>query len=160
MKPISTFFLKVVIILITLAAIAGLIMFPLNEGRAQNLDLINIYTDPFIIYGYIASIPFFIGLYQSFKLLEYVDDNNVFSEAAIKAVKKIKYCAIALPVFIFFGEGYIILNAKANGEDAAGVAALGIYTTFIFVVIATFATVVQRILQNGIDLKSENDLTV
>ena len=77
MKKGSTLFLKVVILLIAISVLAGLIWFPQTEGRATNLDLISIYTDPFIIYGFIASIPFFVALYQAIKLLGYVDKNKV-----------------------------------------------------------------------------------
>src|SRR3712207_4328936 len=91
MKPKSgsTLFLKLVILLIAIGVLAGMIRFPQTEGRATNLDLISIYTDPLIIYGYIASIPFFVALYQAFKLLGYVDNNSVFSQLAVKAVRKI-----------------------------------------------------------------------
>jgi hypothetical protein len=75
----SILFLKVVILLIAIGVLAGMIRFPQTEGRATHLDLISIYTDPFIIYGYIASIPFFVGLYQAFKLL-----NLCFSKASTK----------------------------------------------------------------------------
>src|SRR5215216_4935689 len=111
----STVFLKVVILLIAIGVLAAMIRFPQTEGRATNLDLISIYTDPFIIYGYIASIPFFTALYQGFKLLGYVDKNEVFSQLAVNAVRNIKYCALAIPVFIIVGEAFIILSA--NGDD-------------------------------------------
>ena len=51
------------------------------EGRAANLDLISIYMDPLIIYTYIGTIPFFFSLYQVFKLLGYVEGNEVFSQS-------------------------------------------------------------------------------
>src|SRR3954447_26691974 len=96
LKRGSTLFLKLVILLIAIVALAAMIRFPQTEGRAANLDLISIYADPFIIYGYIASIPFFVALYQAFKLLGYVDNNQVFSQSAVKAVRNIKYCAITI----------------------------------------------------------------
>ncbi len=80
MKKGSTLFLKFVICLIAIGALAWLIWFPQLEGRAANLDLISIYKDPLIIYVYIASIPFFVALYQAFKLLGYIDGNKVFSQ--------------------------------------------------------------------------------
>lgn len=52
MKKGSTLFLKIVICLIAIGALAGMLWFPQTEGRAANLDLISIYTDPFIIYIY------------------------------------------------------------------------------------------------------------
>lgn len=158
-KSGSTLFLKFAIILLAVIALVALLHFPTTEGRAKDLDLISIYMDPLIIYGYIATIPFFIALYQLFKLLGLVDKNKVFSEAAVKAVKIFKYCALSVPVFIFFALVFIRLNV-APGDDPAGPTGLGIIVSFIFIVIATGAGVFQRILQNAVDLKSENDLTV
>ncbi len=158
MKRSSTLFLKVVILLIAIVVLAWMLIFPQTEGRATNLDLISIYKDPLIIYGYIASIPFFVALYQAFKLLGYVDNNKVFSQLSVKAVRNIKYCALVIPVLIIIGEAYIIKNA--NGDDFAGPVALGIYSTFVSMVIATAAAIFERLLQNAVNIKSENDLTV
>jgi hypothetical protein len=158
LKQSSTLFLKIVISLIGLVTFAGLIWFPQTEGRAANLDLVSIYADPLIIYGFLASIPFFVALYHGIKLLSYVDQNKVFSETAVKAVRNIKYCAITLSGFIVVGLLYIRLFA--HGEDAAGPTALGMFTTFACIVIATAAAVFERLLQNAVNIKSENDLTV
>jgi len=158
LKRGSTVFLKVVILLIAIGVLASMIRFPQTEGRATNLDLISIYTDPLIIYAYIASIPFFVALYQAFKLLGYIDGNKVFSQSSVNAMKNIKYCAITFSGFIVLGILYIRLFVR--GDDPAGVTALGIFTTFASIVIATAAAVFQRLLQNAVDIKSENDLTV
>src|SRR6478672_12011408 len=158
LKQGSTVFLKVVIVLIAIGLLAAMIRFPQTEGRAANLDLISIYADPLIIYGYIASVPFFVALYQAFKLLGYVDNNKVFSQLAVKAVKNIKYCAITISGLIILGVLYIRLFV--NGDDPAGSTALGMFTTFASIVIATAAAIFERLLQNAVDIKSENDLTV
>lgn len=158
MKKGSTLFLKFVICLIAIGALVWLIWFPQLEGRATNLDLIRIYLDPLIIYTYIGSIPFFVALYQVFNLLGYVDKNQVFSQLAVKAVNIIKYCAITFGGFIVLGILYIRLSVV--DDDPAGVTALGILTIFASVIIATAAAVFQRLLQNALDIKSENDLTV
>src|SRR6185369_2649468 len=100
MKKSSTRFLQGVIGLIGLVALVILIRFPLTEGRAANLDLISIYADPFIIYGYLASIAFFGALYQAFKLLGHIGQNQVFSLSSVKALRNIKYCAIVLSAAI------------------------------------------------------------
>jgi len=158
MKKGSTLFLKFVICLIAIVALLWLIWFPQTEGRAANLDLVSIYKDPLIIYGFIASIPFFVALYHGFKLLGYVDQNKVFSQSAVKAVRNIKYCALTLGGFIILGILYIRLFA--HGDDPAGPTAVGIFTTFAAIVIATAAAIFERLLQNAVDIKSENDLTV
>jgi hypothetical protein len=86
MKRGSTLFLRLIIVLIAIVVLAWMIVFPQLERRATNLDLISIYRDPLIIYGYIASIPFFVALFQAFKLLGYVEKNRVFSQTAVRAV--------------------------------------------------------------------------
>ncbi len=158
MKKGSTLFLRFVICLIAIGALAGLIWFPQTEGRAANLDLISIYTDPFIIYIYIASIPFFVALYQAIKLLGLIDKNKIFSQASVKAIRNIKYCALAIIGFLVVAILYI--RAMAQGDDPAGPTMVGFVAIFTSVVIATAAGVFQRLLQNAVDLKSENDLTV
>lgn len=154
----STFFLKVVLSLIAIGALAGMIWFPHTEGRATNLDLIRIYTDPFIIYGYLASIPFFVGLYQAFKLLNLIDADKAFSQGAVHTLKNMKFASLSLIGFIALGEFYI--RFFAHGDDPAGPTALGILASFAAIVIATVAAVLQKLLQNAVDMKSENDLTV
>jgi hypothetical protein len=158
MKRSSTLFLKVVILLIAIGVLAGMLWFPQTEGRAANLDLISIYGDPFIVYIYIGSIPFFVGLYQAFKLLNFIDANRAFSQGAVNALKNMKFASLSLIGFIALAVFYIRIFVQ--GDDPAGPTALGILASFAAAVIATAAAVVQKLLQNAVDIKSENDLTV
>lgn len=159
MKKSSTLFLQAVIVLVGIVALAVMIRFPLTEGRAVNLDLFSIYADPFIIYGYVASIPFFMALYQAFKLLGYIGQNKVFSLSSVKALRTIKYCAIIVSVSIILA-GLYIRVFHAEGDDPAGFLAMCIVTTFVSIVVATAAGVFEKTLQSAVELKSENDLTV
>ena len=158
-KKSSTVFLQVVVVLIGIIALTIMIRFPLTEGRAVNLDLFSIYSDPFIIYGYVASISFFVALYQAFKLLGYIGQNKVFSLNSVKALRTIKYCAIILSASIVMAGLYIRIF-HAEGDDPAGFLAMCIVTTFISIVVATAAAVFEKTLQSAVDIKSENDLTV
>lgn len=159
MKRNSTLFLRFVIVLIAIGALAIMIRFPQTEGRAVNLDLFSIYTDPFIIYMYIASLPFFMALFQTFKLLGYVDKHKMFSQPAIKAVKTIKYCALTIVGFIVASAMYLFLFQRGKDDIAGGVAA-GIFIIFVSGIIAAAAAVFEKLLQNAADIQSENDLTV
>ena len=159
MKKGSTLFLKFVICLIAIGVLAGMIRFPQTEGVAKNLDLVSIYRDPFIIYIYIASIPFFFGLYQAFKLLNFIDANKAFSQGAVNTLKYMKYASLSLIGFIALALLYIRLSAHGV-DDPAGPTALGFVVIFAAAVIATAAAVFQKLLQNAVDIKSENDLTV
>ena len=158
MKRRSTLFLQVVIVLIGIGALTIMLWEPHIEGRNAHATLFEIYfKDPFLAYAYIASIPFFVALYQAFKVLGYTGRNKVFSQAAVKALRTIKYCAIAIIGFVAVGEIFIMLG---NSDDRAGGVFMGILITFGSIIIATAAAMFERILQNAVDIKSENDLTV
>jgi hypothetical protein len=154
----SSIFLQVVVVLIGIGVLALMLWEPHLEGRNAHATLFEIYfKDPFLAYAYIASTPFFVALYQAFKVLGYAGQNKVFSQAAVKALRTIKYCAISIIGFVAVGEIFIMLG---NSDDRAGGVFMGILITFGSVVIATAAAMFERILQNAVDIKSGNDLTV
>ena len=127
------------------------------EGRATNLDLLSIYSDPLILYAYAASIPFFIALYKAFKLLGYIGQNKAFSLNSARALRSIKYCAIVLSVLIGIAGLYIRIFHNKD-DDPAGFLAMCIVTTFVSIVVATAAAVFEKkILQKGVDIISENE---
>ena len=151
MTKISVRFLQSVLVLIGIISIAILIIAPLHEGRATNLSLLKIYADPFIAYIYIASITFFIALYQAFRLLTYIAQNKVFTSEAVQTLKSIKNCLIVLCGFIFFAGLYIkIFHSKE--DDPAGFLALCFVSAFASIVVATTAGIFQKILQSGVDM--------
>ena len=142
--------------LIGILAPAIMIWFPSTEGRAENLDLFSIYSDPLILYGYAASIPFFIALYKAFNLLGYIGQNKAFSLNSVKTLSSIKYCAIVLSFLIVIAGLYIRIFHNKE-DDPAGFLAMCIVTTFFSLVVATAVAVFKKILQNGMDIKSENE---
>jgi hypothetical protein len=158
MKRTSTLFLQVVIVLIALGALVLLLWEPHLEGVNANSTFFEVYLDPFIVLVYLGSIPFFIALYQAIKVLGYAGKNKIFSQAAVKALRTIKYCALAIIGFVVLEEIVIMLNH--GNDDAAGAFMMGVFITFCSIVIATAAAMFERILQNAVDIKSENDLTV
>jgi hypothetical protein len=153
----SSIFLQVVIVLIGIVALIVIIRFPLTEGRAANLDLFSIYLDPFILYGYTASIAFFVALYKAFKLLGYIGQNKVFSSNSIKTLKSIKYCAIILSISIVLAGFYISLFHNKE-DDPAGFLAICIVSTFVSIVVAIAAALLEKLLQNAINQIPFNDL--
>lgn len=107
---------------------------------------------------YAAAIPFYFALYQAYKLLSYIDQNEAFSELSVTALKKIKYSANTIS--ILFVIGMPIFYMIAEMDDAPGIILIGMVLIFATLVIAVFAAVLQKLLKNAIDIKSENDLTV
>jgi Protein of unknown function (DUF2975) len=143
-------------VLIGIVALAIMIRFPSTEGRAENLDLFSIYADPFILYGYAASIPFFIALYKVFRLLGYIGHNKAFSLNSVRALSSIKNCAIVLSILIVMAGLYIKIFHNKD-DDPAGFLAICIVTAFVSLVVAAAVAVFKKILQNGMDIKSENE---
>ena len=159
MKRSSTIFLQVVIVLIGIGALALLFWEPQIEGRNVHATNFEIYfKDPFLALVYAGSIPFFVALYQAFKVLGYAGQNKVISPEAVKALRTIKYCAIAIIGFVVVEEIFIMLNH--GSDDPAGGVFMGILITFGSIVIATAAAVFEKTLQSAVEMKSENDLTV
>ncbi len=159
MKRSSTIFLQIVIILIGISALALLLWEPHLEGRNIHATLWEIYfNDPFLAYAYITSIAFFVALYQAFQLLGYIGQNEVFSDRSVRALRTIKYSAIAIATSIGMAVAYLFIVRP--GDDIAGGVAMGLVITFVSIVIATVTAVFERLLQSAVDIKSENDLTV
>jgi len=159
MKP-ETLFLKLAVVLMGFPVLALCIfMVPeLGNISAKLLPEVNYikYLVSFVFYA--SAIPFYFALYQAFKLLRYIDKNKAFSDLSVIALKKIKHCAITiialhvlvLPLFYLF----------ADRDDAPGVIFIGLVVPLASMVIAVFAAVLQKLLKNAIDIKSENDLTI
>lgn len=166
MKKSSTVFLQVVIVLIGIGVLALLLWEPHLEGRNAQATLFEIYfKDPFLAYVYVSAIPFFVGLYQAYKVLGYAGRNKIFSQAAVNALRTIQYCAFITAAAIVVADVFLMIHARLYPELGAtdgpeGAVMLGIIATFASIIVGTAAAVFTRILQNAVDIKSENDLTV
>ncbi|MFK2825297.1 DUF2975 domain-containing protein [Bacillus sp. B190/17] len=163
MKRGSTLFLRAAVIFIGIPVLA-LCIFLLpqiaNEAIEQAKKGAHL---AYVVFGiliimYVSAIPFYFALHQALRLLSYIDKNQAFSELSVRALKKIKNFAItisglyvtALPLV------YII----AEWDDAPGLILIGMVIIGASMVIAVFAAVLQRLLQEAINIKSENDLTI
>ena len=145
---VPTIFLQAVIVLAGIGALALMLWEPHLEGRNANATLFEIYfKDPFLAYAYLGSTPFFVALYQAFKVLGYIREIEAFSPATVKALRTIKFCALAIIGFVAVGELFIMLG---NSDDRAGGVFIGILITFGSVVVATAAAMFERILQNAV----------
>ncbi len=159
MKRSSTIVLQIVILGLGIGALAFMLWEPQIEGRNVHATLFEVYfNDPFLAWAYTASIAFFVGLYQTFKLLGYIGQNKIFSQAAVNALRTIKYCATTLVGFAVAAEAYLFIIRP--GDDIAGGVFMGLLMIFAFGTITITARMFERILQNAVDIKSENDLTV
>jgi hypothetical protein len=160
MKRGSTIFLQIIILLLGAGVLAALLWEPQVEGRNVNATQFEIYfKDPFLAYIYLAFVPFFVGLYQAFRILGYARRNEIFFPRSVRAFRIIKYCALTTALFILGAEAYIFIFIRGT-DDVAGGVMMGAFIILVCAVIGTAAAVFERILQNAVDIKSENDLTV
>src|SRR5215210_7799462 len=91
-KRSATIFLQVVLVLIGIGALALMLWEPHLEGRNARATPFEIYfKDPFLAYAYLASIAFFVALFQAFTLLGYIAQNEAFSPNSVRALRTIKY---------------------------------------------------------------------
>ncbi|OKP67861.1 hypothetical protein A3842_27300 [Paenibacillus sp. P3E] len=155
----STTFLKVIIVLAGIAVLALCIfLVPRIANFAAELYP-NIHLMKYLIFivMYGAAVPFYLALYQSFNLLRYIDENTAFSELSVKALKNIKCCAFTISGLYVLGMPLFRFIAKKVDPP---VGFLGLIIIFASLVIAVFAAILQRLLQEAINIKSENDWTV
>ena len=146
---ISTLFLQAVTLLIGIGALALLLWEPHIEGRNAHATLIQIYFhDPFLAYAYTASVCFFAGVYQAFRLLGYIRHDKIFSPAAVKALRSIKFCAMAIIAFVAGGEIFIMLH---QSDDRAGGVFVGLLIAFASIVVAAAAAICENILRQAIN---------
>jgi hypothetical protein len=154
MKKGTTLFLNLVVLLMGVIVLA-LCIFALPAGISS--EKTGAYR-PILVGMYVPAVPFFIAIFQGLMLLSYIDKNKVFSELSIKALKNIKYCAVAICALYTAGMPYIFY--VADKDDAPGVAAIGFVFIFASLVVATASGIFQNLLQNVVNIKLENDLTV
>lgn len=154
MKKSSTLFLKSVILIIGFLVLAFcLVLLPIGIATDQTG-----WYRPILIGMYLPAIPFFIALYQALKLLGFIEKNQAFTQASVDILHKIKYCAAWISGLYVAGMPFIFW--AADKDDAPGVVAFGLVIIFASFVVAVAAAVFERLFQNAVDLKNENDLTV
>ncbi len=160
MKRGSTHFLRLVISVIGIGVLA-LCIFALpslytrgsEEFPAANSALLTI-----IIFVYATAVPFFFALWQTFKLLNHIDKNIAFSDLSVKALRNIKYCAVI--ICLLYMACVPLLIPIAEIDDAPGLLLMGFVIACSPLVVAVFASVLQKLLRNAIEIKTENELTV
>ena len=158
MERVTTLFLKATVILIGILALVVCDLGLPAVGR----EALKAFTD-YAVYSiigvyYLSALPVFAALYQALKLLSYIDKNIAFSELSIRALKTITYSAVAISQLNVISLPFMLLIA--HEDDAPGLIVIGIIIVFASLVIAVFAAVLQKLLKNAIEKKSENDLTV
>lgn len=160
MKRGSTHFLRFVVVLLG-AIVLALCVFALPgawKGGSGEFPAASRAVLAIALGLYAAALPFFAALWQALKLLARIDAGTAFSDASVASLRTIKRCAVAISViFIAFVP---LLYPIADAEDAPGLILFGAVIACAPVAVAVFAALLERLLQDAIAMKSENDLTV
>ena len=154
MKRGSTLFLKFAVFMMGVPVLAvgivGVIWLMNNPANPEYAPVLY----PIVSGMYLTVLPFFTALYQAFKLLNYIDKNLAFSEWSVQALKTIKLCALTVS-----GVYAVILPfvfAVAQLDDAPGLILVGGVPILGSMIIAAFAAILQRLVQEAMTIKSEN----
>ncbi|WP_227396607.1 DUF2975 domain-containing protein [Jeotgalibacillus aurantiacus] len=159
MKKGSTIFLKLVLFVMALVVgvFCAFALAPFAWNVADD-PVFGIWLLLIIGAMYVTVVPFFIALFQSFKLLGYIDRNEAFSSLSVAALKKIKICAFVISLIYVMTMPFFY--AVAELDDAPGVILVGAVLVGASFVVGVFAYLLQMLLNNAIEIKTENDLTV
>lgn len=164
MKQASTLFLKIVVIIlgipvlsVSIYGLPKIVKIAFHEAFANGTVLGYIVLSMMLVI-YISMIPFYVALYQTWKLLGFIDQHLAFSENSVIALKKIKNCGkiISGLYVVILPFVYIV----AEWDDAPGLIVINLVFIGASLVVAVFAAVLQRLLQQAIHLKEENELTI
>lgn len=166
MKRSLTILSKGAVCLLALAAVAMcVILLPelAREAVVEDPAMVGL-TYPFFAMAYGLTIPFFIALYQTYKLLNYVEQDRAFSQLSVQALQNIKRCTVVFGVLAIVGgvAGNMFITNIAPDQDVSFtlMLVLGCLLAFMAGVIATFIAVLQRLLQEALEMQKENELTV
>ncbi|UOQ83462.1 DUF2975 domain-containing protein [Gracilibacillus salinarum] len=160
MKKGSTIFLKLAVILMGVPVLALCIFLvpKIGDFAAELYPDFTIIKYLVMFVFYASAIPFYYALYQAFRLLSYIDRNHAFSTLSVTSLQHIKWSAITISGLFVIAMPLFYLVAER--DDAPGVILVGMVLIFAAMVVAVFAAVLQRLLNEAIHIKSENDLTV
>lgn len=107
---------------------------------------------------YLTTLPFFGALGQAWKLLRLIDKGEAFTGASVKALRAIRN--LAGVITIIYTLCLPLFYLMAEFDDAPGFVIIGLLPTFAAFVVAVFAAVLEKLLQEALQIKSDLDLTI
>jgi len=158
MEKYRTTFLKIVLCLVGIIVLALCVFWlPIvAEYFANYAPEFAHLQYPLLIGIYVTILPFYFALYQTFRLLRYINQNKPFSNLTVKSLKYIKISAVIIGILYIFGVFFL----DYQGAGQPGVSLLGLMISLASAVIAVFAAVLQELVSKAIAIKEENKLTI
>lgn len=150
--------LAIVALSVPILAICIYLLPRLTTGVVQTYPLLASFKLPFVFAVYLTALAFFNILYQAFRILALIEKNQAFSHHARIAIQQIKFSALGIA--LIYSSTLPLFYFVADHEDAPGILVIGLVLVFAALVVAAFAGVLQRLVSNALEIKSEMDLTV
>jgi hypothetical protein len=158
MKWGIVYYLKLADAVIGIAVLALCIWWiPTLADRAVNMyPEFTFLRNPVLIYIFITAIPFYFALYHTYRLLNYIEKKNAFSDMAVASLKLIKHYAMIEVILYLLGLVALALMKALH----PGIIIMGGVIAFAALTVSLFAALLQELLRNALEIKEENDLTV
>ena len=150
--------LKVSIGLVGLIALLLCVFWLPNVAKyfAENAPEFAYLRYPALIGLYITGIPFYLGIFHTFKLLNLIEIEGAFTEKACNSLNSISRYALA--EIVLYIMGMIFLSINNAGQP--GIFLLGLVIIFTAFIIYVFASILRGLLMKVVEIKNENDLTI
>lgn len=111
---------------------------------------------PLLIGIYFTGIPFYIAVFNVFKLLRLIERDVVFSMDSLYYLNTISKCSISEIILYLGGIIYLYIN----GTRWFGITLLGALIMFISFIIYIFIEILKELLLKSVEMKTENELTI
>lgn len=156
----STVFLRVAVSVISLGVVALCVsLLPFLWSEAYNHQPEYGYTIRVVVAAmYLSVVPFYIGIYKGWRILDAIDKGQAFSPRPIRALRTISYAAALISLIYALSLPFFYIWADVT--DAPGLMIIGLFLTGMPLVISVAIGILQRLLAEAVSIKSENDLTV
>jgi hypothetical protein len=150
----STLFLRLVLLVFSIGVLVlcGFLLYQITQSDSLG------YYRPILIGVVLSTIPLLYVFYQAFLLLNNIDNNLSLSESSVNSLRKIKVSSFLISLMYLIGSPFIFNVAQQ--DDAPGVVLINIILLLGSFSVGVFTYILQKLLINAIEYKSENELTI
>ncbi|WP_218658032.1 DUF2975 domain-containing protein [Enterococcus thailandicus] len=157
MKPKTTF-LK--FILAGLVAFILFLSFLLTMGLLFSINEHSVFPEQVLasISLYLSAIASLLIIYYMYRMLVLVDNDRAFSAMSLIYVRAI--FRLTIMEFIVLIGTVPFVYYIADNDDAPGVMIIGLGMLIIPLAVATFVSIIEKLLKHAIELKLDYELTI
>jgi ABC-type multidrug transport system fused ATPase/permease subunit len=150
----STLFLRLVLLVFSIGVLVlcGFLLYQIIQSDSLG------YYRPILIGVVISTIPLLFVFYQAFLLLKNIDNNLSLTDSSVNSLRKIKVSSFLISLMYLIGSPFIFNVAQQ--DDAPGVVLINIILLLGSFSVGVFTYILQKLLINAIEYKSENELTI